>query len=70
VFLAPELVEEIKKTAKSVTKIHKYTNKPYKIWHTSVIIKDNAYAVQINSDDINEIDNVFAFDEGLLYKEY
>jgi hypothetical protein len=70
VFLAPELVEEIKKTVKSVTKIHKYTNKPYKIWHTSVIIKDNAYAVQINVDDINEIDNVFAFDEGLLYKEY
>lgn len=69
VFLAPELMKEIKDTAKSVTKIHTYTNKPYTIWHTSVMIKKSAYAVQINIDDIGEIDNVFTFEEGLLYKE-
>jgi len=69
VFLAPELVEEIKSTAKSVTKIHKYTNKPYTIWHTSIMIKENAYAVQICMDDISKIDNVFEYQDGKLVKE-
>jgi hypothetical protein len=70
VFLAPELMKEIKDTAKSVMTTSTYREKPYKIWHTSVMIKKSAYAVQINMDDINEIDNVFTFEEGLLYKEY
>lgn len=69
VFLAPELVDEIKKTAKSVTKIHKYNKNEYKIWHTSIMIKDNAYAVQIFMDDISEIDNVFEYQDGKLVKE-
>ena len=70
VFLAPELMKDIKDTAKSVITTNTYREKPYKIWHTSVMIKKSAYAVQINMDDINEIDNVFTFEEGLLYKEY
>lgn len=70
VFLAPELMKEIKDTAKSVMMTSTYREKPYKIWHTSVMIKKSAYAVQINMDVINEIDNVFTFEEGLLYKEY
>jgi hypothetical protein len=70
VFLAPELVEEIKSNAKSVTKIHKYDNKEHKIWHTSIMIKDNAYAVQIHLDDISKIDNVFSYHDGKLVKEY
>jgi hypothetical protein len=70
VFLAPELMKDIKDTAKSVMTTSTYREKPYKIWHTSVMIKKSAYAVQINMDDINEIDNVFTFEEGLLYKEY
>ena len=70
VFLAPELMKEIKDTVKSVMTTSTYREKPYKIWHTSVMIKKSAYAVQINMDDINEIDNVFTFEEGLLYKEY
>ena len=70
VFLAPELVEEIKKTAKSVTRINKYTDKPYTIWHTSVMIKDHAYAVQIRLEKIADIDNVFDYYDGKLAKEY
>jgi len=70
VFLAPELMKEIKDTAKSVMTTSTYREKPYKIWHTSVMIKKSAYAVQINMDDISEISNVFTFEEGLLYKEY
>ena len=69
VFLAPELMKEIKDTAKSVMTTSTYREKPYKIWHTSVMIKKSAYAVQINIDDIGKIDNVFTFEEGLLYKE-
>ena len=68
-FLAPELVEEIKKTAKSVTRINKYTDKPYTIWHTSVMIKDHAYAVQICLEKIADIDNVFEYQHGTLMKE-
>jgi hypothetical protein len=70
VFLAPELVEKIKSSAKPVTKIHTHTNKPYTFWHTSVEIKKSVYAVKIDSEDISNIDNIFAFEEGLLYKEY
>jgi hypothetical protein len=69
VFLAPDLMKEIKDTAKSVMATSTYREKPYKIWHTSVMIKKSVYAVQINMDDIGEIDNIFAFEEGLLYKE-
>jgi hypothetical protein len=69
VFLAPELVDEIKSSAKPVTKIHTYTNKPYKVWHTSMMIKDCVYAVKIDSEDISKIDNIFASDGRLLYKE-
>jgi len=68
VFLAPDLMKEIKDTAKSVMTT-RYRQEPYRVWHTSVIIKKSVYAVQINMDDIGEIDNVFAFEEGLLYKE-
>lgn len=70
VFLSPELLKEIKDTAKSVMNTSAYREKPYKVWHTSVMIKKSVYAVQINMDDISEINNIFAFEEGLLYKEY
>lgn len=69
VFLAPELMKEIKDTAKSVMTTSTYREKPYKIWHTSVMIRGEAYAVQIDVDDISDIDNIFTFDEGKLYKE-
>lgn len=70
VFLAPELMKEIKDTAKSVMTTSTYREKPYKVWHTSIMIKGSAYAVQFESDDINEIDNVFTFDEGRLIKDF
>jgi len=69
VFLAPELLKEIQNTAKSVVTTHKYRENPYKVWHTSVMIKGRAYAVEIEMDDINDIDNVFIFDGGKLYKD-
>ena len=70
VFLAPELMKDIKNTAKSVIKTSKYSERPYKVWHTSVLIKGSVYAVQIDMDEIDETDNVFTLEEGLLYKEY
>lgn len=70
VFLAPDLMKEIKDTAKSVMTTSTYSEKPYKVWHTSVMIKKSAYAVQINMDDIDKINNVFTLEEGLLFKEY
>jgi hypothetical protein len=69
VFLAPELMNEIKDTAKSVMTTSTYREKPYNVWHTSVMIKGSAYAVQFESDDTN-IDNVFSFDEDRLVKDF
>jgi hypothetical protein len=83
VFLAPELVDHIKSTAKPVTKVHKYTDNTYTVWNTSVSIKKRGkeiaeIPVQIFMEDISKMDNIFSFEppEGdkkhgkLLKEEY
>jgi hypothetical protein len=70
VFLAPELVEEIKKTAKSVMTKCKYDDKERKIWHTSIMIKNYAYVVEIHLEDIADINNVFECHGNKIVKEY
>lgn len=65
VFLAPELVTEIKTTAKKVM------NSEYReIWHTSIVIQGVVYAVHIQMKEINNITNVFSYENGKLYKDF
>ena len=70
VFLAPELLQEIKDTAKQFEYRKDFGYMLFQGWHTSVVIREHAYCVTIYKKDINKINNLFTFEDGALFYEH